>query len=166
MGLILWLRPLAEGPPLFTIEHSIEFAGAPEEVWSVFMDGEHYPDWNPYLLTLEGEPEVGGEIGISILQANWDQPMNLTPLVTGVSPPRLLAWRGDLWPPGLLRTDHSFQIEALGDDRVRFIQREEFRGKLAEFFDDDAKGHTEDAFRAMDEALAARVAALRAAKPH
>jgi hypothetical protein len=163
IGVALWLRPMVAAPPVFTIEHTIEFPGTPAEVWSVFMDAEHYGEWNPYLLERTGEPVVGGEIQIAILQRNWDEPMRLAPRLTEVAPPVQLAWRGELWPPGLLRTDHSFHIAAVGPDRVRFVQREAFRGRLAELFDEEAKGHTAAAFRAMDEALARRVDALRTA---
>lgn len=156
-GLILWLRPMVEGPPVFTIEHELEFAGSPSEVWDVFMDAARYADWNPYLLELTGELRDGGEIEILIIQQNWDEPMRLTETVVDIDPPVSLHWRGSLAPAGFFQTDHSFRIESIGADRVRFTQREEFRGKLAEYFDDEWKGHTQRAFRAMDEALARRV---------
>lgn len=163
IGLGLWLRPVIDAPPVFTIEHTIEFPGTPAEVWRVFMDAERYGEWNPYLLERTGAPVVGGEIEIAIVQENWDEPMRLRPELTEVAPPRLLAWRGDLWPPGLLRTDHSFHITPVGPDSVRFVQRETFRGRLAELFGEEEKAHTAEAFRAMDEALAQRVEALRTA---
>jgi len=152
---------MVDGPPHFTIEHEIEFAGTPSEVWGVFVDAERYAEWNPYLLELTGALRVGEELEIAIIQDNWDEPMRLTETVVAVNPPFLLHWRGRLPPTGLFRTDHSFRIEPVGEDRVRFIHREEFRGKLAEFLDEESRGHTERAFREMDEALALRVSDLR-----
>ena len=48
-------------------------------------------------------------------------------------------------------------LEVESDDRVRFIQSEEFRGSLAESMAEDTKQFTQDAFRAMNEALATRI---------
>lgn len=161
LGLRLWLAPLIEGPPHFTIEHSIEFSATPEEAWAVLMDASAYAEWNPYLLELRGTVEVGNSIEISIVQENWDEPMRLTQTVIALDPPRYFHWRGQLPPAGLFQTDHSFRIEPITDDRIRFVQREEFRGKIAEFLDEEARKFTERAFASMDEALARRVAELR-----
>lgn len=156
------LRAHVGGPPVFTIEHAIEFPGEPAEVWDVAFGDGRDAGWNPYLLALRGPLEVGASIEIAILQRNWQKTMELTQVLVEVDPPRRLAWRGQPGPSGLIRTDHSFAIEPLGSGSVRFVHREEFRGVLARFFDETMKGHTEAAFRAMDEALAERVATLRA----
>ncbi|HPJ30906.1 MAG TPA: SRPBCC domain-containing protein [Methanothrix sp.] len=39
-----------------------------------------------------------------------------------------VAWR--LWMPGLFDGEHIFEIEPLGPESVKFIQREEFSGLL------------------------------------
>jgi len=161
LGLRLWLAPLIEGPPHFTIEHSIEFSATPEEAWAVLMDASTYREWNPYLLELRGTTEEGDSIEISIVQENWDEPMQLTQTVIALDPPRYFHWRGRLPPAGLFQTDHSFRIEPIAGGRIRFVQREEFRGKIAEFLDAESRQFTERAFQNMDEALARRVAELR-----
>ncbi len=162
-GIVLWLRPMTSGPPHFVLSHSVEFEASPEEVWAAFTDfgSADYAEWNPYLKELTGALEVGEEIGITIVQDTWEDPLQLRPRLTAVDPPWLLAWRGDLTPKGLMQTDHSFHVEVTKPGFVRFTQREEFRGKLAEFFDDATKADTRKAFRVMDEALAERVAKLR-----
>jgi len=163
LGIVLWLRPMTSGPPHFVLSHSVEFEATPEEVWAAFTDfgAADYADWNPYLKELTGPLEVGGEIGITIVQDTWEDPLQLRPELTAVDPPWLFAWRGDLTPKGLMQTDHSFHIEVTEPGHVRFTQREEFRGKLAELFDEPTKADTLKAFREMDEALAKRVASLR-----
>lgn len=163
LGVVLWLRPLAEGPPVMVLEHEIEIEGTLEQVWNVFMDADRLGEWNPYLLEVTGEVRVGGEIEILIVQDNWDEPMRLAETVMALDPPNGFHWRGSMPPTGLFVTDHSFRLEALAPERVRFVHREEFRGWLAGLLDADEEGKaaTLRAFRGMDEALAARVAAER-----
>lgn len=164
VGVVGLLRAHVGGPPVFTIEHSLEIPGEAAEVWDVAFGADRESGWNPYLLALRGPLEAGAQIQISILQRNWDQPMELTQVLVDVDPPHRLAWRGVPGPEGLIRTDHSFAIEPLGGGKVRFVHREEFRGVLARLFDEPTKAHTEAAFRAMDEALAERVAARQAGR--
>ena len=150
------------GAPIFTIEHELEIAASAQEVWAVLADFDGYPEWNPYVLAISGElAERGGLLEITIVQSNWTQPLTLQPVLVEAEANRILHWQGRVGDRGILDTDHSFHIEALADDRVRFTQREEFRGTLAEGIDDTARACTHDAFRAMNEALSERVQALK-----
>ena len=146
------------GDLVFAIEHTIEIDGTPEDVWTVLVDFGAYPDWNPYVLTLEGDASIGGRPRVTITQENWPDPITVEPLIIRAEAGRVLHWRGEVGRPGIFDTDHSFEIQPLAPGRVRFVQREEFRGSHAENVDLLARGYTEAAFRAMNEALAERVA--------
>lgn len=163
--LVLWVRPMSEGPPVFTIEDQIEIDASADEVWAVLTDFDRHAEWNPYLQSLTGDTAPGGTIEIRILQANWEAPMTLPETIVRREEGRLFHWHGTIGVRGLLETDHSFEIEPLSAGRVRFIHREEFRGLLAGQLDADSQEHTRQAFRAMDVALAERVAALRSLPP-
>lgn len=144
--------------PNFVVEHDIEVEGSAEETWAVLSDVDRYSDWNPYVLELDGTLDVGNTLRVTITQANWPEPIIVEPTVIRAEPNRLLHWRGQVGQGGLLDTDHVFEIHPLDRRRVRFRQYEEFRGTLAEGIDEEGRSFIREAFRAMDEALASRVA--------
>jgi len=153
-------RPITRTAPSFVIEHETLIDGSAEETWAVLADVARYPDWNPYILALEGRLEPGSSLRVTIAQANWPTPIIVEPTVVRAEIGRALHWRGRVGEGGLLDTDHVFEIHPLGPGRLRFRQFEEFRGTLAEQMDEEARGFTREAFRAMNEALASRVYAL------
>lgn len=56
--------------------------------------------------------------------------MTLRPIVLNGEPNRELRWLGHVLVPGLFDAEHFLIIQPLEDNRVRFVQREEFRGVL------------------------------------
>ena len=56
--------------------------------------------------------------------------MTFKPTVLIVEPSRDLRWIGRLLLPGLFDREHSFTIEPLEGERVRFVQAEKFSGLL------------------------------------
>ncbi len=147
-------------PPLFVIRHVLEIEGSAEATWAVLSDLARYPEWNPYVLALDGELVPGRILRVKITQANWPEPLVVEPTVMRAEPERVLHWRGCVGERGVLDTDHVFAIEPLSANRIRFDQYEEFRGRLAENMDGEMRGFTQRAFEAMNEALAERVRAL------
>jgi hypothetical protein len=143
------------------IEHTVEIDGSAAEVWAALVDFGSYPMWNPYVLAVVGDTAVGGVPAVTIAQDNWPEPITVRPIIVRLDPPRVLHWHGEIGEPGIFDTDHSFELEAVSASRVRFVQREEFRGSHASRIDDEAKAFTRRAFQAMNDALAARVEALQ-----
>lgn len=56
--------------------------------------------------------------------------MSFRPIVLKAERGRELRWRGRFLLPGILDGEHIFSIEPLGENKVRFVQREEFSGLL------------------------------------
>lgn len=162
-GALLYLRSLASAPePVFTIEHEIEIDAPLQDVWDVLTAFDTYGEWNPYVLRLEGDLEPGQPFALQITQANWAKPLTLHPTLVALDPTRGLAWHGTAVVTGFLETDHSLRLEAIDANRTRLRHAEEFRGWLAYRMNHEKHHqHTRTAFRAMNEALAARVVATR-----
>lgn len=161
VGVAIYLAALASGPPVYVVEHELRLEASPQEVWQVLVDTSAYPEWNPYIRKLEGKLAVGEVVRATLAQSNWPKPRTVAAQIVGVSAARELHWHGRLGIPGILETDHFFRIEDRGRAGVIFIQREEFRGWLAQKMHKKGKQeHTLESFRRMNEALAVRVAAL------
>jgi hypothetical protein len=141
----------------------IESDGTPEEVWGVLSDLTAFSEWNPFIERIDGEFRVGAKLDVR-LQPVDERGITMHPTVLIVEPGRELGWIGHLMIPGVLDGEHRFTIEAAGPDRVRFVQSERFGGILLPMLWKKLRdGGTARGFLAMNEALARRVAALRAA---
>lgn len=140
----------------------IEFDGTPEEVWAALADLPAYPEWNPFIEKIDGELRVGGKLDVR-LQPVDERGITLHPTVLAVEPGRGLRWIGHLLVPGIFDGEHHLQIEEAGPDRVRFTQSERFGGILLPLLWKKLRdGGTAKGFRAMNEAIARRVAERRA----
>ena len=107
----------------------IEINASPEQVWQILTDFSAIPEWNPFMRSAEGELNVGGRLKV-YLKASKGMGMSFKPTVLSVEPNRDLRWIGRLLMPGLMDGEHSFIIEPLEGNRVRFVQSESFTGVL------------------------------------
>ena len=46
------------------LETEIHITASPERVWSVLMDFDRYPDWNPFIRRARGRVEVGEKLEV------------------------------------------------------------------------------------------------------
>ncbi|GGS72248.1 hypothetical protein GCM10010156_33880 [Planobispora rosea] len=134
------------------IRTDIEIDASPEQVWRVLTDFAAYPQWNPFIVSAQGEPRAGATL-TNRLAGNGGE-MTFTPTVLAATPGRELRWIGRFVMPGVVDGEHYFLIEDLGGGRSRLVQGETFTGALVPFV-----GKTldvADGFAAMNAALKAR----------
>lgn len=135
----------------------------PEEVWNVLGDFASYDRWNPAMRSVQGEAVVGSRLRIEF-SMKGGRTMTLRPTVLACEPDRELSWLGRLFMPGIFDGEHRFEIHQEGPNRVRFVQGERFSGLLVPFLR-TLLADTTAQFGRVNEALSARVAALRNAAP-
>lgn len=111
------------------ITTEIEIDATPKRVWRVLMDFAAYPEWNPFVRTMEGQARVGTRLK-AYLKASKGLGMTIKPTVLVADPDRELRWLGRTLLPGVFDGEHYFLIEPLGPNKVRFTQGERFRGAL------------------------------------
>lgn len=116
-----------------TIRSAVEIRAPIEVVWGVLTDFAAYPEWNPIVRQLRGKPRVGGRVTIRS-QPPGARALVHRPLILAWSPPHELRWRATVISERLFTGEHGFRLESLGDDRVRFVQDETFRGLLVPFY--------------------------------
>jgi hypothetical protein len=112
-----------------SIDTAIEIAASPQQVWDVLGDFAVYPEWNRFLLEVEGRLTVGAPIRFRFELPRGFR-MNATATMLKVEPARELRWAGHLLWPWLFRAEHYFVIERLATERVGFRHGEIFSGLL------------------------------------
>lgn len=133
----------------------IEIDAPAERVWKVLMDFESYPEWNPFVREISGKAEVGTTLSVYI-KPDGGMGAKLAPSVVNVSENKLFAWKGKLGTSGIFDGQHEFHIEPVADDKVRFVQREEFSGILVPILWPMLKKNTKRGFEDMNRALKER----------
>jgi hypothetical protein len=135
-----------------TIHTEIEISAPASEIWNRLTDFGSYPDWNPFVRKVEGVPAVGQRLTIRI-QPPGARPMTFRPAVLKADRDSELRWIGRFVMPGLFDGDHSFRIETIQPNRVRFIQTERFTGLLVALLWRSIEAPTTRGFVQMNEAL-------------
>jgi hypothetical protein len=135
------------------IETSILISGPPSRVWSVLMDFDAYPSWNPFIRRIKGQKQIGARLEV-VIEAPGRKAETFRPVILELEPERVFCWRGSLPIPGLFVGEHRFALsgEAPG---TRFEQSERFSGVLVPFLGGILDA-TERGFRAMNEGLKTR----------
>jgi hypothetical protein len=132
----------------------IEIDAPSERVWEVLTDFGAYPEWNPFIRAVEGEPVVGSRLKVRI-EPPGARGMTFKPTVRAVEPARELRWLGRLLVPGVFDGEHRLAVEPLDGGGSRFIQSERFSGLLVGPFAKTLAA-TERGFVEMNKALKQR----------
>jgi hypothetical protein len=140
------------------LHSQIEINASAERVWHLLTDFASYPQWNPFIRRISGEPTTGEHLQVR-LEPPESRGITLRPKVLSAEPNHQLRWLGHLFVPGLLDGEHSFVIQPLGENRVRFVQREAFRGLLVPLFARSLDKSTLGGFEEMNQALKERAEA-------
>jgi hypothetical protein len=136
-----------------TISVTIDIAATPERVWAVLTDLAAYPQWNPFIRQASGQLTEGATLNLRMVPAQG-RAMTFRPKVLTVRPGELLRWVGRLIMPGIFDGTHQFALVDLGG-HTRLTQSETFRGLLVPLTRTTIS-HTEDDFRALNQALKQR----------
>ncbi len=103
------------------LHSQIEINASAERVWQLLTDFASYPQWNPFIRSISGEPNIGERLEVR-LEPPESRGITLKPKDLGAEPNHQLRWLGHLLVPGLFDGEHSFTIQPLEENRVRFVQ--------------------------------------------
>ncbi len=132
----------------------ININASPEIVWDTLMDFESYADWNPFVVSIEGEAKVGSKLKARI-EPPVGKGMTFKPTVTAVEQGRYFEWLGSLGVRGVMDGRHQFRIEPVSGG-TRFTQSEEFTGLLVPLLSKTLDKGTPAGFEAMNQAIKER----------
>jgi hypothetical protein len=136
----------------YTLQASVEITATPQRVWAILTDLRAYQRWNPFIISSSGTVQAGSTLTNRMHDATGNT--TFTPTVLIVQPDRELRWIGKVGPGYIFDGEHTFTIQRIGPDRVRFTQRENFTGVVIPFFEHQLHADTLPQFRAMNDALA------------
>jgi hypothetical protein len=146
------------------IETSVTIQGTPEQVWGVLADTAAYPEWNPFIKSIDGELVEGGKLTVT-LEPPGGPAQTVEPQVTSLMPGKELRWLGIVGPPRFFEAAHYFVIDTVDqpEGTVKFVHGEDFRGVMITFLAKMLQRKIKPGFEQMNEALKARVEALNPA---
>lgn len=137
------------------IRSEIEIEASADKVWRMLTDFPAFPDWNPFIRKAEGELVAGQHIVVE-LQPPGHRATSFKPKLLSVEPGRGFRWLGHVLVAGIFDGEHIHEIESLGSDRARYVQREQFHGVLVPFLGGMLRD-VQRGFADMNAALKARV---------
>lgn len=138
-----------------TIRSAIEIRAPQDAVWQVLTDFAAYPEWNPHIRQVRGEPRVGGRLTIRS-QPPKGRPVVLRPVVEKWEPPTEMRWRSTFLARALFSGEHGFKLESITTDRTRFMQDETISGLLVPLYARLRLPGAREGFALVNEALRAR----------
>lgn len=140
-----------------TITTCIQINTGADKVWGVLTDFASYPLWNPFIVHISGELEVGKVLRTTIARTGGGR-ITFKPTVVSCEPGCLLRWCGHLvGMPWLFTGLHSFEISTLPDGMTEVIHSEKFSGLLSGPLFSSIHKETEQGFLSMNEAMKKRL---------
>jgi hypothetical protein len=136
------------------LQTEITINASADKVWSILTDFPKFPQWNPFILKIEGKPEVGATLRVEL--NNGKGISVFKPKVLTLDKDKKFEWLGSLPIPGLFNGQHYFKIEPLAANQVKFIHGENFSGLLAGIILKQIGEQTKKGFTSMNEALKKR----------
>ena len=137
------------------IQTQIEIDAAPPVVWAILTDFAAYPDWNPLITSIEGDPVVGERLRVRV-EPPGGRATTFSAPVRRVESARELRWRGYLGVPQIFAGEESFRLAPTDSGGTTFHHDERFSGVLAVPMLWVLRTRTEQGFEAMNAALKAR----------
>ena len=99
------------------------------KVWDVLMNFDKYPKWNPFIISISGEPKLGNRLTVSI-NPPGGKGMTFKPNILTLESNKEFRWKGKLGITGIFDGEHYFILESLKKDQTKFIHGEKFSGLL------------------------------------
>ncbi len=137
----------------------IEINASRNTIWQVLMDFSSYPEWNPFIVSITGNPTPGGSLQVT-LQGEGMKPMQIKPICIQSKDQAYFSWKGKLLVKGIFDGEHIFELVQLTEDKVRFKHYEQFTGLLVPMIWNKIEGPTKAGFNAMNAALKKRCEAI------
>jgi hypothetical protein len=137
----------------------IEIQATADRVWQHLTNLDDFHLWNPFITSAQGIVRLGEKVQIHIKPPEGKD-LDFQTNIMQVEPDRKLTWRGKLIIPGLFDSVHSFTIDPIDNNSVRFSQREKFSGLIVPLLAKDLNTKVAHGLELMNQALKVRAESL------
>lgn len=134
------------------IKTEILIKARPEKVWTILTDFVNYPNWNPFIKSINGEVKVGKRITVR-MEPPEAKGMTFKPVILTLNTNKELRWLGHLLFEGLFDGEHKFELIDNGNGTTTFRQSENFKGILVPLFKKKLDYNTKKGFEEMNKKL-------------
>lgn len=124
IGLILVMLVAAALLARKAVRAELFIEADPDQVWAVLTDPDSYEDWNPILISVDGEFIEGQTLSVGMKNRDGSV-TTVEPTIRKLLPGRELNQVGGV--PGILTFNHTWKLEAVNGG-TRVTQFEEYRG--------------------------------------
>ena len=132
----------------------IQIEASPETVWSILIDFEKYPEWNPFIISIKGNLQKGKMLETLMSPPNGKE-MTFKPIIRSVVENSEFSWLGRFLFPGIFDGEHIFTLSK-NENGCLLVQKEKFSGLLVPFLWKSLDQDTRAGFELMNQALKAR----------
>ncbi len=139
------------------IEHRLGLPAPAEAIWAVIADFDRWNEWNPLYPRAEGVLRIGSPLSLDLALPGRAVQV-IKPVILDWVPNEQIHWRLSL-AGGLVKTTRYLEIEILGERNCIFANGELFDGLAGPFAARRMGGSIRAGFKAMGEAVKARVLA-------
>lgn len=108
-------------------------AASAETVWGILVDFERWPEWNPSVPSITGDPSLGSTVALTLAMPGRPS-ANVKAKVTELDPGRRLCWHGNVGGDWLFAGTREFVIDSQPDGTVLFTHVEDVTGLLLPVF--------------------------------
>ena len=133
------------------ITTDIKIQSTSEKIWKILMDFKQYPQWNPFVKSIEGNTSIGSKLNAQL------QDMKFAPVVVECKKEKEFRWLGHLFFKGLFDGEHSFRLVDNQDGTTTFVHSEKFKGILVRLMKKKLTTDIVEGFKEMNLALKNRV---------
>ena len=149
---IIFITLLKTSGMALEIKTEITINASPQEVWDILIDFNKYSDWNPFIKSINGNPQIDEKLTVTI-EPPKETEMIFKPKILTILINKELCWLGHFLVPGLLDGKHKFEIINNANGTTTFIQSEIFKGILVPLFKNKLDNNTKNGFIAMNKKL-------------
>ena len=98
-------------------------------VWKVLTDFENYPNWNPFVRSIQGGKCVGDELKVAC-KTSKGKKVSFQSTILNMDQDKEFRWKGKLGIKGIFDGQHYFKLEQLSENQTKFIHCEDMSGIL------------------------------------
>jgi hypothetical protein len=138
----------------------IDIDATPEVVWQILTDLDGWADWNPFITSSVGKPEVGEKL-VNRMEPPGGRAITFKPHVTVVEDAKTFEWLGKLLFSGVFDGRHRFELEG-SPTGTKLTHSESLDGILVRFMRNSLDTKTKSGFEAMNVALKTRAESVSA----